>query len=160
MDSFLGLNDLQIKFFTALGQLGLTTAVAYVAYQQWQTARKKLKSDIFDKRFAAYLRIRDAIEFIFSECNQNDNGASAARANQMNRNAIEMEWLFCEEAAKLTERIGAALEGYVSARSRTAFGPPEERAKAGGVASHAEIEALSGFYKLKELISSDLKLEH
>jgi len=49
--------------FTAIGQLGISCAVGYVAWQQWKTARDKLKFDRYEKRFRIY---NETTEFISS----------------------------------------------------------------------------------------------
>ena len=36
-------------------------AVAYVAWQQWKTAREKIIIELFDKRFSLYEKAREAI---------------------------------------------------------------------------------------------------
>ncbi|MDY0956253.1 hypothetical protein SOM22_16870 [Stenotrophomonas rhizophila] len=61
-ETVLGLTDLQIKFGTAAGQLALAAAVAYVAWQQWRTARNKLKSDLFERRFKLVRALRYQVD--------------------------------------------------------------------------------------------------
>lgn len=61
-ETVLGLTDLQIKFGTAAGQLALAAAVAYVAWQQWRTARNKLKSDLFERRFKLVNALRYQVD--------------------------------------------------------------------------------------------------
>lgn len=61
-ETVLGLTDLQIKFGTAAGQLALAVAVAYVAWQQWRTARNKLKSDLFERRFKVVNELRNQVD--------------------------------------------------------------------------------------------------
>lgn len=63
-----GFTDLQLRLFTAIGQLVLAGAVGYVAFRQWftakeqaTTARKKLKADLFDKRMAALNEVEGPI---------------------------------------------------------------------------------------------------
>ena len=58
VETVLGLTDLQMKAVTGFGQLALATTVAYIAFQQWRTARHKLKLDMFDRRFAAHEELR------------------------------------------------------------------------------------------------------
>ncbi|KZE52985.1 hypothetical protein AVW14_09790 [Stenotrophomonas maltophilia] len=65
VETVLGMTDLQIKLFTALGQIGVAVAVGYVAYRQWRTAqqqastaRNKLQLDLFDRRLAVYEAVR------------------------------------------------------------------------------------------------------
>lgn len=61
VETVLGLTDLQMKAVTAIGQLALAATVAYIAFQQWRTARNKLKLDLFDRRFAAYEELRRTV---------------------------------------------------------------------------------------------------
>lgn len=61
METVLGMTDLQIKLFTAIGQIAIAAAVGTIAYRQWRTAqtqadtaRKKLRADLFDRKYAKY----------------------------------------------------------------------------------------------------------
>ncbi|RIA19052.1 hypothetical protein DFO63_4170 [Stenotrophomonas sp. AG209] len=67
VETVLGMTDLQIKLFTATGQILVAVAVGIIAWRQWrtaqmqaETARNKLKFDLFTRRMEAYDRIRDA----------------------------------------------------------------------------------------------------
>lgn len=97
VETVLGMTDLQIKLFTALGQIGVAVAVGYVAYRQWRTAqqqastaRKKLQLDLFDRRLAVYEAVRSvAYRSITSDW----------RANvelEMASHLAELRWLFGE----------------------------------------------------------------
>ena len=47
-----------LQVSTALLPPVIAAGVAFVAYQQWVTARRKLSLDLFDKRFAVFMDIR------------------------------------------------------------------------------------------------------
>lgn len=48
----------------ATGQITLSCAVAYVAWQQWKTARDKLQLDRYEKRFRIYNATTDFISAV------------------------------------------------------------------------------------------------
>ncbi|MDH0071741.1 hypothetical protein N5D13_00965 [Stenotrophomonas maltophilia] len=52
------MTDLQIRAFTAMGQIFVAIAVGIIAGRQWGTARDKLKADLFDKRFKVVTDLR------------------------------------------------------------------------------------------------------
>ena len=56
--SFLGKYELIINFFIAIIPIAITGLVIYIAFQQSSTNRKKLKLDLFDKRFLIYKSTR------------------------------------------------------------------------------------------------------
>lgn len=67
VETVLGMTDLQIRLFTAFGQILVAAAVGSIAWRQWrtaqqqaETARKKLKYDMFDRRMKAYDALRDS----------------------------------------------------------------------------------------------------
>ena len=48
----------------AIGQITISCAVAYVAWQQWKTARDKLQLDRYEKRFRIYNATTDFISAV------------------------------------------------------------------------------------------------
>ncbi|MBK0010774.1 hypothetical protein [Stenotrophomonas sp. S41] len=56
--------DLQIKLFTAVGQILVAAAVGVIALRQWLTARNKLKADLFDRRFALVKELRRRVNTV------------------------------------------------------------------------------------------------
>lgn len=100
METVLGMTDLQIKLFTALGQLSVAGIVGYIAWQQWRTARKKLKADLFDKRFAAYRELTSAIEAVCDipfdkpDLLVPDDELGLNSVSQIKRLGLEAAWLF------------------------------------------------------------------
>jgi hypothetical protein len=50
-----------IQYIQALGPILVAVAVGYVAYQQWDTSRAKLKLDLFELRFAAFVAARTIV---------------------------------------------------------------------------------------------------
>ena len=55
----------ELKDIAALGQIAVSLAiggaVGYVAYQQWKTARDKLRLDLYDRRFKVFQAVMDFI---------------------------------------------------------------------------------------------------
>ncbi len=64
-----------VSLGTALLPIILTIFAIYIAYQQYQTNRRKLKLDLFDKRFRVFQSTKDFIQGVI-------NGASYSEENQ------------------------------------------------------------------------------
>ncbi|MEB1528068.1 hypothetical protein [Xanthomonas sp. WHRI 7945] len=71
IETVAGLTDLQIRFFTALGQtlvaLAVGTIAALIAWRQWKTAeqqaktaRNKLRLDLYERRLAVFKELNQA----------------------------------------------------------------------------------------------------
>ncbi|PAM73162.1 hypothetical protein CEK00_04765 [Stenotrophomonas maltophilia] len=99
VETVLGMTDLQIKLFTAGGQLAVAIAVAYVAWRQAKTARNKLKVDLFDKRFALVKELRRRIDRIRAE------QIGAEDFLTLPELAREMEYLFDSAVKKNCETL-------------------------------------------------------
>jgi len=117
METVLGMTDLQIKLFTAIAQVGMAAMVGYIAYQQWQTARKKLKADLFDRRFAAY---RDLVQQVhrLTDLQLIDMDAvtnyGLTEYLEIDRIGREMAWLFQDATADLVRKEVTSLARTVS----------------------------------------------
>lgn len=48
-----------VLYLQAVGPVILGALVAYVAWQQWRTARAKIDLDMFDRRFAWYSEVKE-----------------------------------------------------------------------------------------------------
>lgn len=95
VETVMGLTDLQIKLFTAVGQLALAGMVAFVALQQLHTARNKLKADLFDRRLALYDRFMKLAQDVFT--------GDADHANVELRMMLgDMHWAF---GPKVTNKL-------------------------------------------------------
>ncbi|WP_336357321.1 hypothetical protein [Stenotrophomonas muris] len=102
-----GMTDLELRLFTAMGQLALAAAVGYVALRQWFTARqqaatakKKLKADLFDKRMGALAEVEDAVIEILSD------KVTHERALRIQRGARKFRYLFSDPAYQEANAIG------------------------------------------------------
>lgn len=94
METVLGITDLQIRLFTAIGQIAVAGIVGYIAWQQWRTAKKKLKADLFDRRHALYRSIRDALGRI----REGTDIDSAIR--ELRTSASEMQWVYSRDLSQ------------------------------------------------------------
>ncbi|WP_414609700.1 hypothetical protein [Stenotrophomonas pavanii] len=107
IETVLGMTDLQIKLFTALGQIFVAMAVGYIAYRQWLiardqavTAKKKLKADLFDKRMGALSEVEDAVIEMLSD------KVTHQRAIRIQRGARKFRYLFSDPAYQAANAIG------------------------------------------------------
>ncbi len=161
MDAFLGFNDLQIKFFAAAGQLGLTAAVAYIAYRQWKTARNKLKSDIFDKRFSVYQGILDQVEQIRRDETVSSDPRPALNALAMlRRRAKEIDWLFGPTAGAIAAQIPDYMHEYVIYQIDAANAPHPDKMLALNRVVLADEALDAALDALTRIVGSDLTLKH
>ncbi|AVH90212.1 hypothetical protein [Stenotrophomonas maltophilia] len=88
VETVLGMTDLQIKLFTALGQILVAVVVGFIAYRQWRTARSKLQFDLFDRR----LKVYDAIKSVVLRSVPSDWRANVEL--EMSTALAELRWLF------------------------------------------------------------------
>ncbi|HEL3770859.1 hypothetical protein I5U03_11955 [Stenotrophomonas maltophilia] len=125
VETVLGMTDLQIRLFTAIGQILVAAAVGVIAWRQWrtaqqqaETARKKLIADLFDRRFKAYDKFVDHISNAFYGDKDEVKNAEKAVADA---HALlhEIRWLFGEDVTtKLRKQIIEPVERLVSVRGR------------------------------------------
>ncbi|CAM4281884.1 hypothetical protein CR156_06520 [Stenotrophomonas lactitubi] len=102
-----GMTDLQLRLFTAIGQLSLAGGVFYVALRQWLTAReqaatakKKLKADLFDKRMAALNEVESPIIEILKDVPDH------TRAVRVRTGARRFRYLFGNDAYMAAVELG------------------------------------------------------
>jgi len=96
------------KAVSAVGQLTLGLAVGYVAFRQWrtaqaqaETARRKLRADLFDRRFAAYRRIVDICDAIYDMPGTiEDHRFVLEKWMELERLSKEIGWIFDAEISR------------------------------------------------------------
>jgi hypothetical protein len=59
MNASCGSGTAWVTLFAGLLTPVIGIVVAFVAWQQWKTARDKLKLDMFDRRLAIFIAVRD-----------------------------------------------------------------------------------------------------
>ncbi|MBN5074450.1 hypothetical protein JY427_02160 [Stenotrophomonas maltophilia] len=95
VETVLGMTDLQIKLFTAIGQILVAAAVGSIAWRQWrtaqqqaETARKKLVLDLFDRRIGLY----EHLEELLGELERGKNpNLTFLQVHQL---TAKMRWVF------------------------------------------------------------------
>lgn len=156
----------------AVGQLCLGAGIAFIAYRQWktaqaqaETARRKLRADLFDKRYSLYQRITDTLGVMVRiELDEvhvtGDVGVqplvSIAKLSE------EVAWLFDEnvsalvrnEVSEATEKLaGFRFDWLVAANDSTKKEIAEQ-------VRSAQARLRNSIGKLGKEMSPFLKLEH
>lgn len=119
IETVAGLTDLQIKFFTALGQILVAVAVGTIAWRQWrtaqqqaETARKKLRLDLFEHRIQTFDRIQELLEM-------NLSGHVSEKASQelwdLAGASGRVRWLF---GPRIQQRFEEEVLGSLNAATR------------------------------------------
>lgn len=96
-----------IETLTALLTPTIAATVAWIAWQQWNTARSKLRLDLFDRRMAVYRDAAAALALITRDGSARKNEAFG----KMLAAWQEAQFLFGPEvAARLDELVSAIME--------------------------------------------------
>lgn len=114
VETVLGMTDLQIKLFTALGQLSVAGIVGYIAWQQWRTAQKKLKADLFDRRFSAHRELATSVAQLLESEPQD----VFDHVERITRSRYQFGWLFGADIQRL---VGQDLTTAVQEFARTSI---------------------------------------
>ena len=88
----------------ALSVLVIGGIGAYIAWRQWRTAHDKVKLDLFDRRLAAYQRLRDAVAPIAAS-----GKVTLEDADQFARAMYDMRFLFDKETETCVDEIYRAM---------------------------------------------------
>lgn len=124
IETVAGMTDLQIKLLTAAGQLALAATVAYVAWQQWRTARNKLKADLYDRRYALYVKFRGQLETALLK-------QDVVTLSSVTATAVEMRWLFGSQVADHVEKaVLPSANLYMQTRMSLQYPDPTQDRKA------------------------------
>lgn len=161
--------DLAIKLLTGTGQLAVACAVGYIAYRQWrtaqqqaETARNKLKHDLFDRRLKVYDALRESAQYAFN-ARPNENAEQRVADNLK-----ELRWLFGKPVYDFVwEHIYVPLVDLWEANNIIHDSPPprndaqrDERRLACANASHIRKELHKDLGRLEEMMSDFLTLNH
>ncbi|MEM1488675.1 hypothetical protein SH041_11365 [Stenotrophomonas geniculata] len=94
VETVVGLTDLQIKLFTAVGQILVAGAVGVIAWRQWRTARNKLKADLFDRRYKLFRQLEEALDVAMTATKREEG------IEQLEYYAQEVNWVFGKSLEK------------------------------------------------------------
>ena len=169
VDTDFKIADLLIKLLTGIGQLTVAFAVGYIAYRQWrtaqqqaETARNKLKHDLFDRRLKVYEALRESAQYAF-------NARPKENAEQrVADNLKELRWLFGKPVHDFVwEHIYLPLVDLWEANNAIHDSPPprsdaqrKERREAAANSSRIRKELHKNLGKLEEMMAEFLTLNH
>src|SRR5262245_41643961 len=72
---------------------------AYIAWQQWQTNRNKLKLDLYERRFKAFAALRDVLGKMYT------TGTDETTLLQLVTQTQEVEFLFDDDIKNYAEEV-------------------------------------------------------
>lgn len=161
VETVLGMTDLQIKLFTALGQILVAAAVGAIAWRQWrtaqqqaETARKKLVLDLFDRRIDLYERLEELLGELERDKNPN------LTFLKLHHLTSKMRWAFGPAIVRRLNRdVIPVFRQYLDADAavrRTL--PPEESLEARQRLIDAMSEVADAWKMLPEIFANSLTL--
>ncbi|HGM7299046.1 TPA: hypothetical protein ACKP7S_000802 [Stenotrophomonas maltophilia] len=160
-ETVLGMTDLQIKLFTAIGQILVAAAVGLIAWRQWRTAqqqadtaRKKLILDLFDRRIGLF----EQLEGLLSELEKKTN--PHLTYVQIHYLTGKMAWTFGPGLVHQFERdVLPAFNDYLNADDAVELArSEEERTQAREHLLHAMEELPAAWSRLRGIFSNSLTL--
>ncbi len=118
IETVAGLTDLQIKLFTAIGQILVAAAVGVIAWRQWrtaqqqaETARNKLRLDLFERRIEAYNKLRRIVDRLI------DGAGPEPAFYELVALIDDMRWLFGMEVMnRVREKVLGVMSDFKEAR--------------------------------------------
>jgi hypothetical protein len=152
---------LWVEYVKALGAPIVALVAALIAggiaYQQWRTARNKLKLDLFEKRLQVY----NACVAILGELHM-PGPADPKRLQELREEAASVTWLFEEKVSRYVQALWTRAFSAVT-RDKVDFTSLDDSQKTRLVAAH--LKRIGGEYvaQLKELddvFAPYLKLNH
>lgn len=164
IETVLGMTDLQIKLFTALGQILVAAAVGMVALRQWrtaqqqaETARNKLRLDLFEKRVETFDRIRRLLEINFPGV---PNEEVSRELWDLAGPSGKIRWLFGPHVQQrfndvVLQKLHAADKASIAAMSATNL---EELKQLNSVRDQAKEELSIALLAVSEIFADSLTL--
>lgn len=130
-----------IKLIGSLGPFLIACIVSYIAYRQWITARDKLRLDLFDRRYAIYKGVIEALGL--TQKDPSDEKISFSATIELHKFREESLFLFGEEVTQTIIEFNTAIskERFHHRQLKSAATLPDERVR------HAsEIEKIGNAY--------------
>ena len=130
---------------------------SFIAYWQWRTAQKKLKLDLFEKRFSVYDTARTFIASVMTSGKAKDE-----EMNKFHSGARETKWLLNDDIATYFDEQISKNAGELQTLDAELEGVPVGDERTENVRRQGEIKKwLIAQYKvLDEKFSPFLKLKH
>jgi hypothetical protein len=88
--------DLVLRMVSAASALTIGLAASILAYQQFKISKAKLKFELYEKRYALFLRLREYVSDLAIGDN-NEPLVSQGNAGTFHRETIEREFLFDDD---------------------------------------------------------------
>jgi hypothetical protein len=93
-----------VQIVQAIGPTAIAVAAliitAYFAYRQWATARDKLRLDLFEKRYAYFIALRDFMIFVIQHSRPDQQSVY-----EFNRKMVGAEFVFSGELSAYIESV-------------------------------------------------------
>ena len=107
--------DLILRVVSTLSTLTIGIAASILAYQQFQISKAKLRFELYDKRYALFLRVRMFVSDLAIGDN-NDPLVSQGNAGAFKRDTIECRFLFDEDVVAYFDEAYNKAIGLAKAR--------------------------------------------
>lgn len=166
VEAVLGMTDLQIKLFTAVGQILIAGAVGVVAWRQWrtaqqqaETARKKLRLDLFERRIRAFDQLKKLLNAT-SEPHPDDADNAFEQLFLISGPTGEIRWLFGPEVQlRFRDEVFEKFSAWRTAGTAVAKGTSDEERKSLIAARDAALdEVLEAWARFPEIFAPSLTL--
>jgi len=101
--------------------------VAWIAFQQWQTARQKLILDLFDRRFAAYSDFSNSVTKYLNDAVEIRRVKGALSPEELDRQHIydaqrRMHFLFSEAVLEKSDEVVKEADRFILIMSQSGVG--------------------------------------
>jgi len=112
-----------LQWIDLVGPLAIAAMVAFVAYQQWRTARAKLRLDLFDRRYDLYNRAVAQLDRL----QMDGNLVAVTVGMELRKLSDEAQFLFGREVPALLIELSREAAPLHKAWGALDFHHPDER---------------------------------
>lgn len=106
--------DLILRVVSALSTLTIGVAASALAYRQFKISKAKLRFDLYEKRYALFLRLRVFVSDL-AIGNNNDPLEIQSKAGAFKRDTIECRFLFDDDVAAYFDLVSEKASELVRA---------------------------------------------